>query len=111
MEAIRIEILNSKALMVIQDLEKRNLVKVTKEVVEETRELPQWQKEIQDNRLNRANNPDNYMPLEAFFKEIEQEPCSTKQAYLKKMRRNAATAPNLEEITNVVEEVRAESFY
>ena len=68
MEAIRIEILNSKAMKLIKGMEDLKLIKV------------------------KTEHP------------------SSVQSYLKKMRRNAATAPDLEEITKVVEEVRAENY-
>lgn len=41
---------------------------------------------------------------------VSDEPISTLKAYLKKMRRNSASAPNLEEITKIVEEVRAKRY-
>lgn len=68
MEAINIEILNSKAMKLIKGMEDLKLIKVKKTQT------------------------------------------SSVQSYLKKMRRNAATAPDLNEITKVVEEVRAEHY-
>lgn len=46
---------------------------MTKEIVVETNELPEWQKAMLDNRLNRVNNPENYISLEDFIKELDQE--------------------------------------
>ena len=65
MEALKIEILNPKALQLIKGMQELNLIKVS------------------------------------------DEPISTVKAYLKKMRRNSVTAPGLEEITKIVEDVRA----
>jgi len=39
---------------------------------------------------------------------VSDEPESKLKAYLKKMRRNAVSAPTIDEITEIVEEVRAE---
>jgi hypothetical protein len=66
MEALRIEILNQKALKLIKGMQELNLIKVT------------------------------------------EEPSSMVKAYLKKMRKNSKSAPSLEEITKIVEEVRAD---
>jgi hypothetical protein len=66
MEAIRIEILDSKAMQFLKGLQELKLIK------------------------------------------LSVEPSSQVKAYLKKMRRNAASAPTLDEITAIVEEVRAE---
>ena len=41
---------------------------------------------------------------------VTEEPTSKVKAYLKKMRRNASSAPRLNEITKIVEEVRAERY-
>jgi hypothetical protein len=41
---------------------------------------------------------------------ITEEPASKVQAYLKKMRKNSKTAPDLNEITKLVEEVRSERY-
>lgn len=41
---------------------------------------------------------------------VSDEPVSTLKAYLKKMRRNSASAPGLNEITKIVEEVRAKRY-
>ncbi len=41
---------------------------------------------------------------------VSEEPTSKLKAYLKKMRRNAATAPGLDEISKIVEEVRADRY-
>jgi hypothetical protein len=41
---------------------------------------------------------------------VNEEPASSLKVYLKKMRRNNATAPSLNEITNIVEEVRAKRY-
>jgi len=38
---------------------------------------------------------------------VSSEPSTSLKLYLKKMRRNASSAPSLEEITKVVEEVRS----
>ena len=71
MEAIRIEILNSKAMKLLEGMEDLKLIKVTKEITENTDELPQWQKEIIDNRQSRINNSANYIPIEDFIKELD----------------------------------------
>jgi len=68
MEALKIEILNPKAMQLIKGMQDLNLIKVTN------------------------------------------EPVSKLQSYLKKMRKNAASAPSLDEITQIVEEVRAERY-
>ena len=68
MEAIRIEILNKKAMSLIKGMQELNLIKVT------------------------------------------EEPTSKVKAYLKKRRKYASSAPSLGEITNLVEEVRAERY-
>lgn len=68
MDALKIEILNRKAMKLIKGMEELNLIKVS------------------------------------------EEPASKAKAYLKKMRRNSATAPNLDEITKIVEEVRATRY-
>ena len=41
---------------------------------------------------------------------VTNAPASTLMTYLKKMRRNSSTAPSLEEITKIVEEVRAKRY-
>jgi hypothetical protein len=41
---------------------------------------------------------------------ITDEPVSKLKGYLKKMRKNAASVPTLDEINNLVEEVRAERY-
>jgi hypothetical protein len=41
---------------------------------------------------------------------VTEEPASTAKAYLKKMRAKSKTAPSMEEITKIVEEVRAERY-
>ncbi len=41
---------------------------------------------------------------------VTEEPVSILKAYLKKMRRNSSTAPGLDEITKIVEEVRAKRY-
>jgi len=68
MEALKIEILNPKALQLIKGMQDLKLIKVT------------------------------------------DEPVSTLKAYLRKMRRNSSSAPNLEEITKIVEDVRAKRY-
>ena len=68
MEALKIEILNPKALKLIKGMEDLNLIKVS------------------------------------------EEPVSRLTSYLKKMRRNSAIAPDLDEITSIVEEVRASRY-
>lgn len=65
MEALKIEILNPKALQLIKGMQDLKLIKVS------------------------------------------DEPVSTLKAYLKKMRRNSSTAPSLDEISKIVDEVRA----
>ncbi|MEI7977415.1 MAG: hypothetical protein WCI53_01100 [Bacteroidota bacterium] len=68
MEAIKIEILNPKALQLIKGMQDLNLIK------------------------------------------ISNEPVSKLKAYLKKMRSNSLTAPSLDEITKIVDEVRAKRY-
>ncbi len=68
MEALKIEILNPKALQLIKGMQDLNLIKVTS------------------------------------------EPASTLKIYLKKMRSKSASAPSLEEITKIVENVRAKRY-
>jgi hypothetical protein len=68
MEALKIEILNPKALQLIKGMQELKLIKVS------------------------------------------DDPVSSLKAYLKKMRRNAAAAPSLDEITKIVEEVRAKRY-
>ena len=68
MEALKIEILNPKALQLIKGMEDLKLIKVS------------------------------------------DEPVSTLKVYLKKMRRNSSTAPDLDEITKIVEDVRTKRY-
>ncbi|MDP3126926.1 MAG: hypothetical protein Q8M81_00370 [Sediminibacterium sp.] len=68
MEALKIEILNPKALQLIKGMQDLKLIKVN------------------------------------------DDPVSTLKIYLKKMRRNAASAPDLNDITKIVEEVRAKRY-
>ena len=68
MEALRIEILNPKALKLIKGMEELKLIKVS------------------------------------------DEPVTNLKAFLKRMRRNAASAPSLDEITKEVEIVRAKRY-
>jgi hypothetical protein len=68
MEALKIEILNPKALQLIKGMQDLKLIKVS------------------------------------------DEPASALKMYLKKMRRNSAAAPGLEEITKIVEDVRAKRY-
>ena len=68
MEALRIEILNPKALQFIKSMQELKLIKVS------------------------------------------DEPVSTLKAYLKKMRRHSSTAPTLDEITQIVEDVRTKRY-
>jgi hypothetical protein len=68
MEALKIEILNPKALKLIKGMQDLNLIKVS------------------------------------------EEPASKLKTYLKKMRHNASSAPSLNEITKIVEKVRAERY-
>jgi hypothetical protein len=68
MEALKIEILNPKALQLIKGIQYLKLIKVS------------------------------------------DEPASTLKAYPKKMRRSASSAPSLEEITKIVEDVRAKRY-
>ena len=68
MEALKIEILNPKALQLIKGMQDLKLIK------------------------------------------ISDEPVSALKAYLKKMRRNSSTAPSLDEITKLVDEVRAKRY-
>ena len=41
---------------------------------------------------------------------VSDEPVSTLKVYLKKMRRNSSNAPDLDEITKIVEDVRAKRY-
>ena len=41
---------------------------------------------------------------------VSDEPASKLKTYLKKMRKKAAPAPSLDEITEIVEQVRAERY-
>ncbi|MDD3787090.1 MAG: hypothetical protein PHO94_00145 [Petrimonas sp.] len=66
MEAIKIEILNPKALQLIESMQDLNLIKIT------------------------------------------EEPASKLKLYLKKMRKNSTSVPDLDEISKMVDEVRAE---
>ena len=68
MEALKIEILNPKALELIKGMENLKLIKV------------------------------------------KDEPVSALKSYLKKMRQNASSAPGLDEITKMVEDVRAKRY-
>lgn len=68
MEALKIEILNPKALQLIKGMQDLELIKIT------------------------------------------DEPVSTLKAYLRKMRRKSASTPSLEEITKIVEDVRAKRY-
>ncbi len=68
MEALKIEILNPKALQIIKGMQDLKLIK------------------------------------------ISDEPVSALKAYLKKTRRNSSTAPSLDEITKLVDEVRAKRY-
>jgi hypothetical protein len=68
MEALKIEILNPKALQLIKGMQDLKLIKVN------------------------------------------DAPASALATYLKKMRRNTATAPTLADITTIVEEVRAKRY-
>lgn len=68
MEALKIEIINPKALKLIKGMQELNLIKVS------------------------------------------EEPASKLKLYLKKMRCHSSTAPNLNEITKIVEEVRAKRY-
>ena len=67
MEALKIEILNPKALQLIKGMQDLKLIKISDDV-------------------------------------------STLKKYLQKMRRNATAAPNLKEITKIVEEVRTKRY-
>lgn len=68
MEALKIEILNPKALQLIKGMQDLKLIKVT------------------------------------------DEPVSALKSYLKKMRGMASSAPSLEEITKIVEDVRSKRY-
>ena len=68
MEALKIEILNPKALQLIRGMQDLKLIKVT------------------------------------------DEPASALKTYLRKMRRSSSSAPDLEEITKIVEDVRAKRY-
>jgi hypothetical protein len=68
MEALKIEILNPKALKLIKGMQELNLIK------------------------------------------ISEEPATRLRVYLKNMRRKSSSAPGLEEITKIVEKVRADQY-
>lgn len=68
MEALKIEILNPKALKLIKGMQELNLIK------------------------------------------ISEEPATRLRIYLKNMRRRSSSAPGLEEITKIVEKVRADQY-
>lgn len=68
MEALKIEILNPKALQLIKGMQELKLIKIT------------------------------------------DDPTSSVKNYLKKMRRDSVSTPDLEDITKVVEEVRAKRY-
>jgi hypothetical protein len=68
MGALKIEILNRKALQLIKGMQDLNLIKVSN------------------------------------------EPTSKLKSYLKRMRKKAATAPNLDEISRIVDEVRSARY-
>ncbi len=68
MEALKIEILNSKALQLIKGMQELILIKVS------------------------------------------DEPVSKLKTYLKKMRRNSGTAPSLNEINKIVEQIRVQRY-
>lgn len=68
MEALKIEILNPKALQLIKGMQELKLIKVS------------------------------------------DDPVSSLKKYLKKMRSNSASAPKLDEITKIVEEVRSKRY-
>ncbi len=69
MQALKIEILNPKALQLIKGMQDLNLIKVTSD-----------------------------------------DPVSGLKDYLKKMRANASEAPSLEEISQIVEDVRTKRY-
>jgi pantothenate kinase-related protein Tda10 len=68
MEALKIEILNPKALQLIKGMQDLKLIKVS------------------------------------------DDPAPSLKVYLKNMRRNAQAAPDLDEITKIVEDVRAKRY-
>ncbi len=68
MEALKIEILNPKALQLIKDMQDLNLIRVS------------------------------------------EDPASKLQTYLKEMRKNASSAPSLDEIATIVKEVRVKRY-
>jgi hypothetical protein len=68
MEALKIEILNPKALQLIKGMQELKLIRVS------------------------------------------DEPETALKAYLKKMRRNSSSVPDLDEITKMVEDVRAKRY-
>jgi len=68
MEALKIEILNPKALQLIKAMQDLKLIKVT------------------------------------------DEPVSALKTYLRKMRLKSSSAPNFEDITKIVEDVRAKRY-
>ncbi len=68
MEALKIEILNPKALQLIKGMQDLKLIKVS------------------------------------------DEPVSTLKTYLKNMRRNSSNTPGLDEITKIVDDVRAKRY-
>ncbi|MCY7290790.1 MAG: hypothetical protein LH615_01270 [Ferruginibacter sp.] len=68
MDALKIEILNPKALKLIRGMQDLNLIKVS------------------------------------------EEPTTKLKSYLKSMRRESSSAPSLEDITKIVEKVRAQQY-
>ncbi|MEO8769116.1 MAG: hypothetical protein ABI402_03495 [Ferruginibacter sp.] len=68
MQALKIEILNPKALKLIKGMQELNLIKVS------------------------------------------EEPATRLSLYLKKMRRKSSSVPSLEDITKIVEKVRADRY-
>lgn len=68
MEALKIEILNPKALKLIRGMQELNLIKV------------------------------------------EKEPKSAFKVFLEKTRKKSASAPSFDQVTKIVEEVRAERY-
>lgn len=68
MKALKIEILNPKAMQLLKSMQDLNLIKVT------------------------------------------EDPVNKLEDYLKKIRNNSKSAPSFDEITEIVEEVRAEIY-
>lgn len=59
----------------ISELQDYSVVEKIKAIMSKNKdEIPQWQKDILDKRLNDyKNNPDKFKPIDAFFDILDQE--------------------------------------